>query len=305
MALRKSTPAKRQRSSSTSWEEPPPLEDPHRFISREAERIYHESLFNRSFLREHDFPTSNAFFNFTIQKRRWQTLCAPPVPRVAPVVREFHSNLPFKMCTTVFVRGRWVEFGAQAINQIYRMIDDESAEYRALFANTDYERLMQELTHGQGVWRHHPSTGDFTTFHMHSLTPVAKVWYNFLYVKIKPSLHLSTVTKDRATLLYAMTKGFQCDIGYFIEQGLIESTQGRCTGALIHPSLITQLCRLVEVPMLDFEEQVQQRLPIPLPKAKFGSPSDSKEETDEDAPAATPSTGDPEDGDPEVTSSST
>ena len=57
--------------------------------------------------------------------------------------------------------------------------------------------------------------------------------------------------------------------------------------------------------MLDFEEHVQQRLPLPLPKAKFGSPSDSKEETDEDALAATPSTGDPEDGDPEVTSSST
>ena len=32
---------------------------------------------------------------------------------------------------------------------------------------------------------------------------------------------------------------------------------------------------------------MQQHLPIPLPKAKFGSPGDSDEETDEDAPAAT------------------
>ena len=154
---------------------PPPPEDPHRFISREAERIYHESLFNRSFILECGFPTSNAFFNFTIQNRNWQTLCVPPVPRVAPVVREFHSNLPFKVGTTVFVRGRWVEFSAQAINRIYRLMDDDSAECRALFADIDYERLMQELTHGQGVWRRQPLTGDFTTFHMHSLTPVAKV----------------------------------------------------------------------------------------------------------------------------------
>ena len=57
--------------------------------------------------------------------------------------------------------------------------------------------------------------------------------------------------------------------------------------------------------MLDFEEQVQQRLPIPLPKAKFGSPGDSDEETDDDAAAATPSVGDPEDEDLEVPSSST
>ena len=57
--------------------------------------------------------------------------------------------------------------------------------------------------------------------------------------------------------------------------------------------------------MLDDEEQMQQRLPIPLPKAKFENLGDSDEETDEDVPAATPNAGDPEDGDPEVPSSST
>ena len=179
------------------------------------------------------------FFNLTIQNCGWQTLCAPPIPGVAPVVREFHSNLPFKVDTTVFVQGRWVKFGAQAINWIYRLMDDGSAEYRALFADTDYERLMQKLTHSHGVWRRQPSMGDFTTFQMHSLTPVAKVWYNFLCVKIKPSMHLSIVMKDRAILLYAMITGLQFDIGSVIERGLIESTQGRCTGAMIHPSLIT------------------------------------------------------------------
>ena len=153
-------------------------------------------------------------------------------------MREFNSNLPFKVGTTVFVQGKWVEFGAQAINWIYRLLDDDSAEHRALFTDIDYEHLMQELTQGQGVWKRQPSTGDFTNFHMHSLTPVAKVWYNFLYVKIKPILNLSTVTKDKTILLYAMTKGFQFDIGSVIERRFIESTQGRCTRNLIHPSLI-------------------------------------------------------------------
>ena len=57
--------------------------------------------------------------------------------------------------------------------------------------------------------------------------------------------------------------------------------------------------------MLDSKEQVQQRLPIPLPKANFGSPGDSYEETDKEATAATPSASDLEDGDPEFPSSST
>ena len=107
---------------------------------------------------------------------------------------------------------------------------------------TDFEGLMQELTQGQGVWRRHPSMGEFTTFFMTALTLVAKVWYNFLFVKIKPSLHLSTMTKDKKILLYAMMKGLQFDIKTVIERGLIETTHGRCTSALIHPSLIIELC---------------------------------------------------------------
>ena len=84
---------------------------------------------------------------------------------------------------------------------------------------------------------------------MTALTLVAKVWYNFLYVKIKPSLHLSTVTKDKTILLYAMTKGFQFDIETNIERGLIESTHRCCISALI-----TELCRSAEGLMLDSEE---------------------------------------------------
>ena len=50
---------------------------------------------------------------------------------------------------------------------------------------------------------------------------------------------------------------------------------------------------------------MQQRLPISLPRAKFGSLDESDEETDEDVPAATPSTSDLGDDDPEVPFSST
>ena len=52
--------------------------------------------------------------------------------------------------------------------------------------------------------------------------------------------------------------------------------------------------------MLDSEEQVQQRLPIPLARVKFGSPDESDDETDDDAPTTTPSSSDPVDDDPEV-----
>ena len=52
--------------------------------------------------------------------------------------------------------------------------------------------------------------------------------------------------------------------------------------------------------MLDSEEQVQQSLQIPLPRAKFGSPDESDDEIDDDVPTATPSASDPVDGDIEA-----
>ena len=52
--------------------------------------------------------------------------------------------------------------------------------------------------------------------------------------------------------------------------------------------------------MLDSEEQVQQRLPIPLPRAMFGSSDESDGETDDDVPIATPSASDPVEGDTKV-----
>ena len=148
MAPKKSVPSKWHRSGSTSWADPPPPNDPRQFISREAERLYHESLYNCSFIPKRGFPTSNAFFNFSIQNRGWQTLYAPSTPGMASIVREFHSNLRFRVSTTVFVRGRWVEFEARTINQIYQLWDYDNEEYQALFVATDFESLMQELTQG-------------------------------------------------------------------------------------------------------------------------------------------------------------
>ena len=55
---------------------------------------------------------------------------------------------------------------------------------------------------------------------------------------------------------------------------------------------------------------MQQHLPIPLSRVKFGSPNESGDETDDDetnddVPVATPSSSDLVDDDPEVPSSST
>ena len=85
------------------------------------------------------------------------------------MAKEFHSNLLFRVGSTVYVRGKWVDFSAAVINQVYNLVDDDSDAYKALFKDTDYQMIMRFLTRGRGVWKCHPSTSEVTTFQMKDL----------------------------------------------------------------------------------------------------------------------------------------
>ena len=100
------------------------------------------------------------------------------------------------------MQGKWVDFSTAAINRSYDLVDDDSEGYMALFQNTYYHKLMRVLTRGTREWTHHPSMSKVTTFQMKTLTPVAKVWYNFLCAKVRLTLHLLMVTRDKTILLY-------------------------------------------------------------------------------------------------------
>ena len=130
---------------------------------------------------------------------------------------------------------------------------------------------MRALTKRIYEWKRHPFTFEVTTFPMVALRLVPKAWYHFICISLKPSLHLSTFTNDKAIILYAIMEDIKFDVGYVIERGIIESTQRRCTRALIHPSLITLLCKMVDVPMSESEEKSPHKLPVPFLKKKNGS----------------------------------
>ena len=56
------------------------------------------------------------------------------------------------------------------------------------------------------------------------LKPILKACYNFICATLKPSLHLSTVTRDKMILLYVIIQDIKFYVGHVIERGIIEST---------------------------------------------------------------------------------
>ena len=103
MDLKKTVPQKKRKIGSSSRTPSPLPKDPKKFITDQAERLFHESLYNGTFVPEHGFPTSNVYFTFMIENKGWTKLCEHSPPGIAHVVREFHSNLCFWEGSTVYV----------------------------------------------------------------------------------------------------------------------------------------------------------------------------------------------------------
>ena len=97
MAPKKTVLEKRKGTGLSSLAPPPPPDNPEKFITREAEKLYHEFLYNGTFVAECGIPDSNIYFNFMIQDNGWTTFYAHPKIGITPVIREFTLTYSFQL----------------------------------------------------------------------------------------------------------------------------------------------------------------------------------------------------------------
>ena len=83
--------------------------------------------------------------------------------------------------------------------------------------------------------------------------------------RLLSSKHVSTLYKDIANLLYSILENYKFDVGNIIQNSLMEEDVGK---SLIHPSLITQLCKVAKVVIAGDEEMCPSVAPLPFPIEK-------------------------------------
>ena len=162
------------------------------FVSEEAHSNMRKHYANKGFMAERRFKNPITSFKEMIEKIDWGTLCAHRRAGYAAVVREFYSNLVGRKDSTVYVRGLWVPYGAQAINQVYGMVGHKhGSKFKKLLENPDIKKIAEKLTGGKAQLRR--EKGGPKTLNKGSLTEDAKVWFYFLASVLVPTKHLSTV----------------------------------------------------------------------------------------------------------------
>ena len=232
------------------------------FVSEEAYSNWRKHYAGKGFVAERRFKNPIIPFKEMIEKRGWETLCAHRRAGYAAVVREFYSHLVGRKDNTVYVRGVWVPYGAQAINQVYGMAGHKhGSKFKKLLENPDLKKIVEKLTDGKAHLRQ--EKGGPKTLNRGSLTEEAKVWFYFLASVLVPTRHLSTVREQEAVMLYAILKGYKINIGTIIENSIMRYHEGNKRGVIPHPATVTILCLKAGV-RGDWEAEEEVPLTSPL-----------------------------------------
>ena len=241
-------------------------------MSEEAHSNMRKHYANKGFVAERRFKTPITPFKEMIEKRGWGTLCAHRRSGYAAVVREFYSNLVGRKDNTVYVRGVWVPYGAQAINQVYGMAGHKHGSiFKRLLENPDLKKISEKLTDEKAQWRQ--EKGAPKALNRGSLTEEAKVWFYFLASVLVPTRHLSTVREQEAVMLYAILKGYKINIGTIIENSIMRYHEGNKRGVIPHPATITILCLKAGV---KGDWGTEEEVPLTSPLLLTGEEENSK-----------------------------
>ena len=206
-----------------------------RFVNEAARKRYEEVIKqkDKGFIPERGLTAKQAMD--WSRGRNWAMfMSAPEEPAVEPLVREFYANFPERQDDIVFVRGEDVPFSAQEINKFYdlpEIFTDQYGEFKRTSRNDDI--ILSAIAKPGVAWE--VSRKQKKTLKGTQLTPMARLWRYFICAKLMPETHYSTVTHEKAELLYSIATRKSMDVGDIIYESIrTASTKGRSSYCFPH-----------------------------------------------------------------------
>ena len=128
-------------------------EEEDEFVSEEAFSIWKKHYAGKGFVGERGFSQLISPFKELIEQRGWGKFCKHQKSGYAAVVREFYSNLVGRKENSIFVKGVWVPYGAETINEMYGMEGQKhGSKYKKIADIPNCEKIARKLTDGKVKW---------------------------------------------------------------------------------------------------------------------------------------------------------
>ena len=121
------------------------------FLFNEAFELMEKKILHKGFICERGFKKFISPFKELIEKRGWKIICEHKPPGRPALVREFYSNMVDRKGTQCYVRGKWVSFHRDEINQLLKLgkLKYES-KFNELKKILYYHKILGVLTVGNG-----------------------------------------------------------------------------------------------------------------------------------------------------------
>ena len=130
------------------------------------------------------------------------------------VVWEFYANAKETIGPTTMVREKTIKFDSVTINKFYQIPIPMTDELVTLANTADMDEAAHEICGKEVHWT--IVNGVRTSFLMKELLTVMKTWHHFLCARLSPNSHLTEVTRERALMLYAISKSLSINVGSWI-----------------------------------------------------------------------------------------
>ena len=142
------------------------------------------------------------------------------------MVKEFNANTVGMKDKTIYVRGKWISFSREQIDQTYNLDEMKNgSKFKKLVKEPDFQKIVDLLTENKEKWnttRKNPHE----SIARGALIEQEKVWFYFICSVILPSKHLSTIREKEAVLMYAILKGYKFSVGEIIENSILSYYRG-------------------------------------------------------------------------------
>nr|GMC56763.1 uncharacterized protein LOC109169324 [Ipomoea batatas] len=157
------------------------------------------------------------------------------------------------------VRGVAVDFSPVAINAYYGTTNHGGYDYYhrdlrpGIITQADLDNIAHSF-HQDAEW----NIRNGVTAHMdyRFFFPLDRAIIDFIRAKLIPNSHRGNVKRDLVVLTYCIKEQRTIDIGRHISRSISEiaQTKAKTRCYLGHPSLITELCKLAGVPIIENQE---------------------------------------------------
>ena len=69
------------------------------------------------------------------------------------MVKEFYTNMVGMKDKVVYIRGKWISFGREQIDQTYNLQERKNgSKFKRPVETHDNQKIVDLLTHGKGKW---------------------------------------------------------------------------------------------------------------------------------------------------------